>query len=182
VSEDPDADLLISGSYLEARLYEESFERDGLQMTFSSWRYPLEDYARAIEDAGLVIERVSPCRIRLPPIGPPHGNARGGFPCFSSSEHSNSRDDHASQSRRRKSGQTRFDPEQRPAFVTELAEKGAGMASGARTLRAPHNAPPWARGGCGRAGADPRATPAARRDRHPGAARPGERVNEIERW
>jgi SAM-dependent methyltransferase len=58
VSEESDADFSISGSYFEARTYEESFERDGLQMTFTSWRYSLERYARALEDAGLLIERV----------------------------------------------------------------------------------------------------------------------------
>jgi hypothetical protein len=31
-------------------------ERDGLPMTFAGPTYPLEVYARALEDAGLVIE------------------------------------------------------------------------------------------------------------------------------
>ena len=41
----------------------ETFERNGLSMTFSSWVYPLEDYSRAFEDAGLVTEA-----LREPPV------------------------------------------------------------------------------------------------------------------
>ena len=37
---------------------DETFERDGLRMTFHSQTHPLEDYARALEGAGLLIERV----------------------------------------------------------------------------------------------------------------------------
>ena len=56
---DADSPFVIEGSYMGRRrpLYQgETFERNGLSMTFSSWAYPLEDYARAFEDAGLVIE------------------------------------------------------------------------------------------------------------------------------
>lgn len=45
-------------NYLEARRYEDHFERDGLEMTFSSWRYPLANYADSLEGAGLLIERL----------------------------------------------------------------------------------------------------------------------------
>ena len=38
--------------------FEDTFERDGLQITFSGWRYSLEEYARALEDAGLLIDRL----------------------------------------------------------------------------------------------------------------------------
>jgi hypothetical protein len=55
-SDDPESDFVIADSYFESRTYEETFERDGLRMTFSSWRYPLERYTRAIEDAGMLIE------------------------------------------------------------------------------------------------------------------------------
>lgn len=44
--------------YLAARPYEDRFERNGLEMTFSSWHYPLADYAEALESAGFLIERV----------------------------------------------------------------------------------------------------------------------------
>ena len=57
-SKEPGAPFVIGGSYLGRHRVEELFERDGLQMTFTGWRYPLEDYARALEDAGLLIERL----------------------------------------------------------------------------------------------------------------------------
>jgi SAM-dependent methyltransferase len=57
-TDDDDAEFIISTSYFERRIYEETFQRDGLEMTFTSWRYPFEDYSRAFEDAGLLIERV----------------------------------------------------------------------------------------------------------------------------
>ena len=57
-SKEPDAPFVIGGSYLGRHRVKELFERDGLQMIFTGWRYPLEDYARALEDAGLLIERL----------------------------------------------------------------------------------------------------------------------------
>jgi SAM-dependent methyltransferase len=57
-SKEPDAPFVIPGSYLGRHRVEEPFERDGLQMHFTGWRYPLEGYARALEDAGLLIERI----------------------------------------------------------------------------------------------------------------------------
>src|SRR4029450_13968942 len=52
----PDAAFTIPGAYLGRRRFEGTFERDGLQMTFHGWCYPLEDEGRALEDAGLLIE------------------------------------------------------------------------------------------------------------------------------
>jgi SAM-dependent methyltransferase len=57
-SKEPDAPFVIPGSYLGRHRFEDTFERDGLQVTFAGWRYSLEGYARALEDAGLVIERL----------------------------------------------------------------------------------------------------------------------------
>ena len=57
-STDPDAPFVIAGSYLGRHRVDEPFERDGLQMHFTGWRYPLEAYARALEDAGLLIDRL----------------------------------------------------------------------------------------------------------------------------
>jgi SAM-dependent methyltransferase len=57
-SKEPDAPFVISGSYLGRHRFGDTFERDGLEITFSGWRYSLEEYARALEDAGLVIERL----------------------------------------------------------------------------------------------------------------------------
>lgn len=55
---EPDPEFIVSGSYFNRRRFSETFERDGLHMTFHGWAYPFEDYARALEDAGLLIERV----------------------------------------------------------------------------------------------------------------------------
>ena len=57
-STDPDAPFVIAGSYLGRHRVDEPFERDGLQMHFTGWRYPLEAYSRALEDAGLLINRL----------------------------------------------------------------------------------------------------------------------------
>jgi SAM-dependent methyltransferase len=60
------APFLISGSYLEDRVpwYRgRTFERDGLHITFPSYRYSLEQYARALEGAGFAIEA-----LREPPM------------------------------------------------------------------------------------------------------------------
>lgn len=51
-----DAPFLIAGSYLDARSFELRVHRDGLSMTFDGMTHPLEDYAAALEGAGLVIE------------------------------------------------------------------------------------------------------------------------------
>jgi SAM-dependent methyltransferase len=53
-----DAPYAIPGSYFGRRRFEETFERGGLQMTFRGWCYALEDYSRAVEDAGLLLERI----------------------------------------------------------------------------------------------------------------------------
>ncbi len=55
---DDDGASFILDDYLQPRRYEERFERNGLEMTFSSWHYPLADYAKALEAAGLLIERL----------------------------------------------------------------------------------------------------------------------------
>jgi SAM-dependent methyltransferase len=51
-----DARFVIDNSYLEAHRYQDSIERDGLRMTFSSCHWPLEAYFRALEKAGFVVE------------------------------------------------------------------------------------------------------------------------------
>jgi SAM-dependent methyltransferase len=44
--------------YFERVRVDETVEKDGLRMTFHGWTYTLEDYARALADAGFVIERI----------------------------------------------------------------------------------------------------------------------------
>lgn len=58
VSDDPDAAFVLRDSYFGRRPFDGHFERDGLQMTFHGWAYAVEDYARALEGAGFVIERL----------------------------------------------------------------------------------------------------------------------------
>jgi SAM-dependent methyltransferase len=55
---EPDAPFVIKDSYFGRRRFVGSFERDGLTMTFRGWCYPLEEYAKALEGAGFVIERL----------------------------------------------------------------------------------------------------------------------------
>jgi ubiquinone/menaquinone biosynthesis C-methylase UbiE len=57
-SEDPDAHFVIDGSYFERTLKEVAVERGGLEMTFLDAHRPLEDYFRALEEGGFLVERV----------------------------------------------------------------------------------------------------------------------------
>ena len=55
----PDARFVITGSYLgPPRATEFRAERDGLTMTFRDRAYPLEAWVSALEEAGLLIERI----------------------------------------------------------------------------------------------------------------------------
>ena len=71
-SKEPDAPFVIPGAYLGRHRFTDIFERDGLQVTFAGWRYSLEEYARALEDADLLIDR-----LREPPA-PASARSRGG--------------------------------------------------------------------------------------------------------
>lgn len=57
-SREPDAAFTLEGSYFDRRRFEGTFERAGLEMTFRSWRYPLESYTRALEEAGFLLEAI----------------------------------------------------------------------------------------------------------------------------
>ncbi len=49
--------FVIEGTpYLEKRPFEFEAKRDGLEIHFKSWAYPLEAYMRALEDADLLVE------------------------------------------------------------------------------------------------------------------------------
>jgi SAM-dependent methyltransferase len=52
------ARFVLRDRYYNARRIEETEERDGISMTFRGWTYPLEDYTRAFESAGLSIDRI----------------------------------------------------------------------------------------------------------------------------
>jgi len=73
-SKAPDAPFVIPGSYLGRHRFEDTFERDGLQVAFAGWRYSLEEYARALEAANLLIER-----LREPPAPASALAARPGY-------------------------------------------------------------------------------------------------------
>jgi len=58
-SDDSDARFIIEGTYLgERRWLAIDMERDGTQMNFAGWAYPLEGYFGALERAGFVIQAV----------------------------------------------------------------------------------------------------------------------------
>jgi SAM-dependent methyltransferase len=50
--------FVIDASYLDSHRYSDRVERDGLTMTFHCCHRPLERYANALEENGLVIEAV----------------------------------------------------------------------------------------------------------------------------
>jgi ubiquinone/menaquinone biosynthesis C-methylase UbiE len=51
-----DGRFVLERSYLESSYVDLHFERDGLTMRFDGLTYSVEDYARALESAGMVIE------------------------------------------------------------------------------------------------------------------------------
>jgi ubiquinone/menaquinone biosynthesis C-methylase UbiE len=55
-SRDAHASFVFAAPYFERRETHDTFERAGLEMTFHSHVRPLEDYARALEDAGFLLE------------------------------------------------------------------------------------------------------------------------------
>ncbi|MDQ3895274.1 MAG: class I SAM-dependent methyltransferase [Actinomycetota bacterium] len=57
-SRDPDSPFVISDSYLEPKRLDELVERDGFRITFSFLHRPLDAYALALEQAGLLIEAI----------------------------------------------------------------------------------------------------------------------------
>jgi SAM-dependent methyltransferase len=57
-SDDPDAPFVVRESYRGSRPFETTMHRGGLEMTFDGMTYALEDYARALEAAGLATEAI----------------------------------------------------------------------------------------------------------------------------
>jgi ubiquinone/menaquinone biosynthesis C-methylase UbiE len=76
-NDDMDAPFVIPYSYLGTWPFEGHFERDGLSMDFSGWRYDLESYFAAFEAAGLLVERLIE-----PPPSPPRESRRNRIPNF----------------------------------------------------------------------------------------------------
>jgi SAM-dependent methyltransferase len=56
ITPEADSSFVIEGSYLGKRDFEATFERDGVEMTFSGWAYSFEEYFSAFERAGLFVE------------------------------------------------------------------------------------------------------------------------------
>jgi SAM-dependent methyltransferase len=54
-SSEPDAAFVVKNAYFGRERFEETEERDGLEMRFAGWKQPLEAYAVALESAGLAI-------------------------------------------------------------------------------------------------------------------------------
>jgi hypothetical protein len=50
--------FVIENPYLEVRRFADTYERNGLPMSFFGWTHPLGDYADALEAAGLHITRL----------------------------------------------------------------------------------------------------------------------------
>jgi SAM-dependent methyltransferase len=56
--DDPDASFELRARYFENERVDDTVEMGGLTMRFRGWTYSLEDYARALEGAGLRIQRL----------------------------------------------------------------------------------------------------------------------------
>jgi len=74
----PGAPFIIRDSYFETRRYSDTVERDGLRMTFSSYHRPLQGYVNAVEDAGLLVERL----VEVPDASDPPGDRWSRMPLF----------------------------------------------------------------------------------------------------
>jgi ubiquinone/menaquinone biosynthesis C-methylase UbiE len=62
-SSEPEAAFVIREPYLEERWLDETVERDGLTMRFLGPAHPLQDYTRALQNTGLLIEVLREPRI-----------------------------------------------------------------------------------------------------------------------
>jgi ubiquinone/menaquinone biosynthesis C-methylase UbiE len=69
-SKDPSAPFVIT-SYYGPRRVDDTIERAGIQMTFHGWAYSLEEYVRAFEEAGLVIDLMREPRLSEAPAERP---------------------------------------------------------------------------------------------------------------
>ena len=83
-SKDADAPFVIKGTYLgDRRPYEARVERDGLEMHFKGWAYPLEAYFRAMEETGFAVEALrEPTYDQAAPSMEPGGSRWQRIPVF----------------------------------------------------------------------------------------------------
>lgn len=51
----PDAPFIMKGSYFGRDRFDSAIEQNGLTMHFGGWSQPLQDYAAALEQAGLAV-------------------------------------------------------------------------------------------------------------------------------
>jgi SAM-dependent methyltransferase len=56
VGQSPEAAFSLRADYFARHRVHDTVERDGLEMTFRGWTYTLQDYAQALQDAGLSIQ------------------------------------------------------------------------------------------------------------------------------
>jgi SAM-dependent methyltransferase len=77
-SSTPDAAFIIRESYFAEREYADAVERDGLSMTFTSHHRPMEAYFDALENAGLLVERL----VEVPDTTYPPGDRWQRIPLF----------------------------------------------------------------------------------------------------
>ena len=77
-SSTPDAAFVIRESYFAQRQYADAVERDGLSMTFTSHHRPIEAYFDALENEGLLVERL----VEVPDTTYPPGDRWRRIPLF----------------------------------------------------------------------------------------------------
>ena len=77
-SSTPDAAFVIRESYFAQRQYADAVERDGLSMTFTSHHRPMEAYFDALENEGLLVERL----VEVPDTTYPPGDRWQRIPLF----------------------------------------------------------------------------------------------------
>jgi SAM-dependent methyltransferase len=83
-SRDADAPFVVEGGYLgHRRQIDVEVERDGLEMRFHGWAYPLETYFRALEQGDFAVEAVrEPAAPKIPPSMDPGGARWRRIPLF----------------------------------------------------------------------------------------------------
>jgi SAM-dependent methyltransferase len=77
-----DARFVIAGDYLGPFPYSDSFERDGLSMTFHSQHRPLEAYFLALEAAGFLVDALREPSVPDQAIGSPAARRWQRLPLF----------------------------------------------------------------------------------------------------